>query len=308
MIPVTLINAQSMPLSEGSLMARAAVDPPSVRTPSPVWFEALFWTLAWVAALLIPRLILCNWPAHLGGGQELFENYEQQAVLCGRLLALGLTVFALSRRVGGNWMSAMNLRTPVLVPCLLVVLGLPAVLMGGKLVPLLEKVGGEGLDMSFLASAAFWFALLVTAVGPAVTEELAFRGFLGRLLLGRYGMVLGVLFTSVLFAMVHFSLPQAIFAFLFGIYAHLAYLATRSLWVPVLLHFLCNGTYVLAQFAEVRPNFDPEIEPTESQLLLAGSAILLALLGVIGAGWGLYRLGKRQMVNHESACGGNSLS
>jgi len=47
-----------------------------------------------------------------------------------------------------------------------------------------------------------------------------------------------VLLTSVLFGAIHGNVPQGVWAFILGCFVHLAYLATRSLWVPMLLHFV----------------------------------------------------------------------
>jgi membrane protease YdiL (CAAX protease family) len=81
--------------------------------------------------------------------------------------------------------------------------------------------------------------VLAYAVGPAVGEEVFNRGLLGHLLLSRYGVVLGVLLTSLIFGLMH-GFPHAIFAFVLGCYFHAIYLATRSLWVPILMHFLAD--------------------------------------------------------------------
>src|SRR5207248_2667396 len=113
---------------------------------------------------------------------------------------------------------------------------------------LVDALGVDRSDPARLDGAtasALWFAILINAVGPALIEELFCRGFLGRGLVGRYGVLLGVLLTSVIFAVMHSDIPHMALAFVLGVYLHLAYLATRSLWVPVLLHFLTNASVEL---------------------------------------------------------------
>src|SRR5207247_6579582 len=122
--------------------------------------------------------------------------------------------------------------------------GLPVV--GGGAVALVEyglevSEPSQQLVVDSNAQNPLWFTLLVLAVGAAVNEELFCRGFLGRGLVGRYGVVLGVLITSAIFGLIHGNVPQGIWAFVLGCSLHLAYLATRSLWVPMLLHFLNNA-------------------------------------------------------------------
>ena len=87
-----------------------------------------------------------------------------------------------------------------------------------------------------------WAVVLgAVALGPGLVEELWCRGFLGRGLCARYGLPWGVVLTSVLFAALHLSLAQFLVFVLMGAYLHFVYLASRSLWVPILLHLLNNG-------------------------------------------------------------------
>ncbi|MFY1621814.1 CPBP family intramembrane glutamic endopeptidase [Micromonospora sp. WMMD723] len=80
----------------------------------------------------------------------------------------------------------------------------------------------------------------------AVTEELLFRGLLFRLVEERLGTWLSLLVTGVLFGLVHLANPDA------GVWGATAvtieagfmlaacYAATRTLWVPIGLHFGWN--------------------------------------------------------------------
>jgi len=89
---------------------------------------------------------------------------------------------------------------------------------------------------------------LMVGVGPAVVEEVFFRGFLLRLLDGWLGSWPALLITSVVFALVHsLSSPAgpiaAVFVFLSAsLILNLAYLLTRRLWLPIALHLAFNAT------------------------------------------------------------------
>jgi uncharacterized protein len=87
--------------------------------------------------------------------------------------------------------------------------------------------------------------VLTVAIGPGVVEELWCRGFLGRGLSARYGLVAGVLLTSAFFALMHIDPSQLLVIALMGAYLHVVYIATRSIWAPILLHALNNGVSVL---------------------------------------------------------------
>lgn len=86
------------------------------------------------------------------------------------------------------------------------------------------------------------------AIFPAISEELVFRGVVGRGLVARYGLVAGIGITSVLFAAVHLHPVHAIALLPLAVAIHVSYLATRSFLVPVLLHFLNNSWAVVALF------------------------------------------------------------
>jgi membrane protease YdiL (CAAX protease family) len=89
------------------------------------------------------------------------------------------------------------------------------------------------------------FAVLVIGLGPGIGEELWCRGFLGRGLVGSHGVVLGVIASSFLFGLIHTDPCQGTMAMVMGLWLHFIYLSTRSLWLPMLLHFLNNSLSVM---------------------------------------------------------------
>jgi membrane protease YdiL (CAAX protease family) len=90
-----------------------------------------------------------------------------------------------------------------------------------------------------------WFAVLLIGLGPGIGEELWCRGFLGRGLIGQHGVWFGVFFASFFFGLIHIEPYQGAMAVLMGLWLHYTYLMTRSLWVPMLLHFLNNALSVV---------------------------------------------------------------
>ncbi len=97
---------------------------------------------------------------------------------------------------------------------------------------------GEQLEV--LAQQPWIIMILVGCGVPGVCEEVFFRGFLGRGLLARYGVVVGVLLTSLIFALFHIDPVQVCYTFVIGIVFHLVYSWTRTLWGPVLVHISFN--------------------------------------------------------------------
>jgi membrane protease YdiL (CAAX protease family) len=164
--------------------------------------------------------------------------------------------------MGRTWRRQIALRRPSLAHVALALAALPAFMflgqgsynLVGQFVPsmgdLLERIGVHGVSIqkavAELQQLDWWFAVLVIGVGPGIGEELWCRGFLGRGMVGNYGIVLGVLLTSFWFGFIHMDPPQGIMAMLMGIGLHYTYLTTRSLWVPMLLHFGNNSLEIVA--------------------------------------------------------------
>jgi hypothetical protein len=115
--------------------------------------------------------------------------------------------------------------------------------------------------------------VLAVAIGPGVVEEFWCRGFLGRGLSARYGLVAGVLLTSSLFALMHVDPSQLLVIALMGAYLHFVYLATRSIWAPILLHAMNNGVSILLVLT-----LKPEQMEQDKHVPLVVSVVALALM------------------------------
>lgn len=309
-----LIKPQVVPMASVSRMPSSALQRPgdaetqeaetlepipqqptrSAARPAPGWWEGVAWTVALVVLTQVVPLAFLILLAMAGAGPETFAALVVPGLFCGQILGVGLGVLALRVRLGPDWMKAIHLRRPALLPCLCAVLCLPAFLfVAGHATMLLQHIVQTGepsrqLITHSTAQHGLWFSMLVVAVGAAVNEELFCRGFLGRGLVGRYGVFFGVLLTSVLFGVMHFSIVQGFFAFLLGCYVHMAYVATRSLWVPILLHFLNNlvATLLVSLAPEAM-----DMQPTVWGIVAHGVVVIALAVPCI---WALYRHYKRQ--------------
>lgn len=102
------------------------------------------------------------------------------------------------------------------------------------------RVSGEGDASALLA------ALVTSALFPAVSEELLFRGILFRWIEEWGGSWIALLLTSALFGCAHLLNPHASaiaalgIAFEAGVMLGAAYMLTRSLWLPMGLHAAWN--------------------------------------------------------------------
>ncbi len=83
-------------------------------------------------------------------------------------------------------------------------------------------------------------AFLVLVVLAPLVEEVIFRGFMLPAFIRRFGVVWGVLVTSILFGLVHWQLNVGIITFMMGLLLAWIYLRTRSLLPAIMFHSLKN--------------------------------------------------------------------
>ncbi len=145
----------------------------------------------------------------------------------------------------------------------------------------MEKESSMELFKKLVPTTPLWSLLFMLAVAPAVTEELVFRGVIGRGLTARWGVVAGVIMTSILFAAVHISPPHVLALLPLAVVLHLSHLSTRTILVPMLIHFCFNSLSVvmgkLATADDIHA-FDKVEIPPFSPTLFIGSGICLITL------------------------------
>ena len=175
-------------------------------------------------------------------------------LLSAQVFSFALVAFVLPQRVGRDWKRQLAVRRPAAIHLLIVLLLVPAFMLSADAVQTaftwLTGVRPDSTSpflKGIFGSFPWPLTALAVAVGPGVVEELWFRGFLGRGLVSRYGFASGIVLTSVLFGLMHGNPAQLPAYVLMGAYLHGVYLATRSIWPPILLHSGNNGLAVLVE-------------------------------------------------------------
>ena len=114
---------------------------------------------------------------------------------------------------------------------------------------LLDKLGATSSSLSYEINspAKYIISLISLAVIPAVCEELIFRGVLVNALKSK-GNIFAIIFSSLMFALFHFSLSQLIYPICFGLILSIVYLRTRNIFFPILLHFINNALSLSIQY------------------------------------------------------------
>jgi uncharacterized protein len=268
--------------------------------------ESLAWTASYLVAQLIALaafmavfvfVVFGRWPANPEAIIDLCLeiNLDRSFVPLGvtNLLCLFVLAPLVRLRLGRGAREILNVRAPrtdalVLVAGAIVPLAIVSEqlyrwsldfwqVLGERFPALGPVANGNAVELMVQFARAESFPILVVAValGPALGEELIFRGLIGNGLVSRYGRTAGMLMTSILFAAAHGFPPHALATIPIGLFLHHVYLSTGSYWTAVIVHFLNNLLVIaLARFAP------SETLPTSPALLScsAGYVLMTALL------------------------------
>lgn len=308
--PVTeFFEAESEPL-DSYLVAKAS-EPSKNTPPGPGLPEALGWTFGVFVAHLVATMILLvvvvgcmMFSGELNGGATDLNNPPASYMLLliggDQMIVLLISLLAASLRFSRRLPSVLNLSLPHPLHIAIVTgLVLPLSSLSGEvyrlahlawsrvtealpLLAALDEMNTVEMLQEISNIAPLPVMLLIIAVGPALGEELIFRGVIGRGLVARWGVLAGVLITSCLFAAVHMHPVHVVAVIPLGIAMHLIYLATRSFWGPVLLHFLNNSWATVASRMSTGTPFEElATEATVGPGLLVASAVAVVVLGAL---------------------------
>ena len=176
-----------------------------------------------------------NWGVLAGHGSILFSALIV-GWACGALLE-ELPISSLGITPHQGWLKNFSIGSLLGVASLLLAAGLTAATRG---VSFSFDVAGAGSISRTLGTSLFVF------VFAGAAEELLFRGYPLQTLTRANLAWLGIFLTSVPFAAVHLNNPHAVPGFTFintslaGVWLAVAYLRTRSLWLPLGLHWSWN--------------------------------------------------------------------
>jgi len=140
--------------------------------------------------------------------------------------------------------------------------------------------------------------LLAIAFLPALGEELLFRGVVQRIFGRRFTNVhFAIWITAFLFSAFHLQFAGFFPRLLLG--ALLGYLMywSASLWIPIIAHFVYNGSQVLGAYYSQQKGI--ELDPENLNYLPTGSSIV-ALILLAGFCYYLYSISKEEQIIYEN--------
>lgn len=111
------------------------------------------------------------------------------------------------------------------------------------------RAAEEAALIQITSFSKYIISLLVIALLPAIFEETFFRGGMQNLFSRWFkNPWLAIIFTSIIFSLVHLSYYGFLVRFALGVVLGLIFYYSGKLWLNILLHFLFNGVQVTALY------------------------------------------------------------
>jgi membrane protease YdiL (CAAX protease family) len=135
--------------------------------------------------------------------------------------------------------------------------------------------------------------LVIMALLPAIFEEFLFRGalqpFFTKWFANKHS---AVILTAFIFSAIHFQFYGFIPRFLLGIYLGYLLIWGKSLWLPIIAHFMHNAISIILDFAAQKRGIDMEaLAPTQVRGFYP-LVLLCTILVIVG----IYRLWKKRIM------------
>lgn len=158
-----------------------------------------------------------------------------------------------------------------------------------------ESILESFLKMDYLG--VFYANLLVMAILPAVGEELLFRGVLQRLFNEWFKNIhVAIIVTGILFGMIHFQFYNFLPIAFLGILLGYLYVYSGNIWIPILAHFVFNGSTLLAAYTN--PDYNPESLGQVDWWIYLATAALLTMIGFVF--YKIYKSWRKEKQNFSS--------
>lgn len=161
---------------------------------------------------------------------------------------------------------------------------------------ILRNLEGEAEKMmiAFTATRSLWgllVNLLMIGVIAAVGEELIFRGVLQRLMIGMLRNVhLAIVITAILFSAFHFQFFSFLPRFVLGLVLGYLMYYGRSIWYPIVAHFVNNAMGVTYYYFSSKGSADDMLEDIGTSTLIPVAAVVSLVLFLFFAVLWLYQV------------------
>lgn len=214
--------------------------------------------LAFFSPLLIAKMLGIPLHKEIGMSTDNFGVF----VLCGQTIGLLASLAIIAKKLKRNLMSWSNvgLKGYKIFQGMRYILGYYLILLGllilaaiiasslGAQAPTTpnNESGGTGM---LKVMGGFWLTFALSVIVAPIIEEIVFRGVLFSAIKKRYGLIAGIILSSLIFTLVHIDPIQMISVLPLGIYLAIMYQRTGSIYPGMILHATWNLIVLLiAQF------------------------------------------------------------
>ena len=140
-----------------------------------------------------------------------------------------------------------------------------------------EQLMGEILVMNHLSD--YLINMFVIALVPAIAEELFFRGIVQRLFIEWVKNIhWGVIITAVVFSLIHMQFAGFLPRILLGLFLGYLFIWSKSLWLPIIVHFINNGIIVTVIYFSDFENMEDTMEPVTWSIGILSMIIAVSIL------------------------------
>lgn len=140
------------------------------------------------------------------------------------------------------------------------------------------EADAETIMRAFTATKTIWGLLvniLMIGVLAAVGEELIFRGLFQRLFTAMFkNPHIAILVTALLFSAFHFQFFSFLPRFVLGIVLGYLLFFGRSIWYPIIAHFVNNAMGVIYYYFNSRGSADDMLEEIGTSTLMPMTAVI----------------------------------
>ncbi len=133
-------------------------------------------------------------------------------------------------------------------------------------------------EATFTQMMGTWVGFLAIVIVGPVMEELLFRGWIMRVLLERTTPTKAIIYSALIFGLIHMNPVQILYAGLIGLVLGWLYYKTGSLIPSIVMHIVANGTsFVLSIMFTEQENF-LEVTGTTGYIVLLMCALAIFTL------------------------------
>lgn len=165
-----------------------------------------------------------------------------------------------------------------------------------------SELKAEQLTKAFLTFnglGSLFYVLVIVAIIPAIGEELLFRGVLQKIVINWSKNVhIGIWVSAILFSALHMQFfgffPRLLLGVLFGY----IFYWSKSLWIPILGHFINNGVVVVVSYF-----YPASLEEMDKSMFGGGeNYIIVTILSFVATAAIFFLMWKINTRSIEKAC------